>query len=114
MPSIFTKIINREISSEIVFENERIIVIKDINPQAPVHVLIIPKEELVNLNNFNEEQQSLLGELLLTAPLVAEKLGVKETGYRVVINNGDQGGQDVPHLHLHLLGGQQLGGILKN
>ena len=108
MSSIFTKIINREIPSDIVYENERIIVIKDIAPKAPVHVLMIPKEEFVSLNSFEESHQLLLGELLLTAPVVAEKMGVKETGYRIIINNGDEGGQDVPHLHLHLLGGKKL------
>ncbi len=108
MNSLFEKIINREIPATIVFENERVIAIKDINPQAPIHLLIIPKILIVNLLQAQEGQQALLGELLLVSKELALQLGIKENGYRIVINNGVDAGQEVPHLHLHLLAGRKL------
>lgn len=108
MASIFTKIINREIPAEIVFENERVIVIKDIKPQAPVHLLVIPKNEINGISTAENEDKEVLGELLLAAKEVAAKSGVAESGYRLVINDGSDGGQEVPHLHIHVLGGKKL------
>ena len=107
--NIFKKIIDREIPADIVYEDERCMVFKDINPVAPVHVLIIPKKEIPSLNDLSAEDQELVGYLFLIAKKVAHQLGIGESGYRTVINCGRDGGQEVPHLHIHLLGGQRLG-----
>ena len=106
--TIFGKIIRREIPAKIVFENERVLAFHDITPQAPVHVLIIPKKPLLNVAAAGAEDIALLGELFLVAAQVARDLGVSESGYRVVTNVGELGGQTVQHLHLHLLGGRAL------
>lgn len=105
---IFCKIIYREIPSDIVFENERIIVFKDIRPAAPIHLLIVPKKHLVSVNNIEVEDKDLVGELFLIAKEVADKQGILNQGYRLVINVGKNAGQVVDHLHLHLLGGEKL------
>ncbi len=105
--TIFTKIINREIPANIVYEDDLSLAFTDINPQAPVHILVIPKKPIVNLDEGTEEDQALLGHLLLTVKKVAKQVGL-DNGYRVVINNGDDGGQTVYHLHLHILGGRQM------
>jgi len=101
--SIFTKIINREIPSEILYEDDLCLVIKDIQPKAPVHVLLIPKEEIPRLVDANEQHQSLLGHLMVTAGKVANDLGVGDA-FRLIINNGEGAGQTVFHLHMHILG----------
>ena len=106
MKNIFQKIIDREIPAKIVYENDQLIVINDISPQAPVHLLIIPKVFLANLLSAESEHQDVLGQLLIASRKVAEQLGLES--YRIVINNGDQAGQTVPHLHLHLLAGRDL------
>lgn len=106
--TIFGKIIRREIPAEIVYEDDLCLAFKDVNPQAPVHVLIIPKQPLPQLAAATSEDQMLLGHLLLTAKDLAVTLGL-EKGYRLVINNGENGGQTVYHLHLHLLGDRALG-----
>lgn len=103
--TIFQKIINREIPADIVHEDELCLAFKDINPQAPVHVLLIPKKPLAMLSKSTTEDKDLLGHLMLTASVVAEKLGVKDR-YRLVINNGAEAGQEVFHLHLHILAGR--------
>lgn len=105
--TIFSKIIRREIPANIVYEDDLALAFTDINPQAPVHILVIPKQPIVNIANAEPEDQTLLGHLLLTARKVAEQAGI-ESGYRIVINNGDDGGQTVYHLHLHILGGRSL------
>ncbi len=105
--SLFEKIIDREIPAEIVMENDEMIVIHDINPQAPVHVLLIPKLCIPQLNQVREEHQALLGALMRKVPEVAEHLGIKDD-FRVVINNGAQAGQTVFHLHVHILGGRSM------
>jgi histidine triad (HIT) family protein len=92
------------IKPDIVFENETFLAFKDINPQAPVHVLIIPKQHIRNLNELHDAQ--LGGELLITVATIAKQLGIADTGYRTVINCNDHGGQTVHHLHIHLLGGR--------
>ncbi|MBI2498025.1 MAG: histidine triad nucleotide-binding protein [Opitutae bacterium] len=107
--TIFQKIIDREIPSKFAHEDELCVAIHDVNPQAPVHVLIIPKKPVPRLAAATAAEQALLGHLLLTAATVARKLGVDESGYRIVINNGRDGGETVTHLHLHLLGRRQLG-----
>jgi histidine triad (HIT) family protein len=105
--TLFGKIIRREIPADIIYEDEQCLVFRDINPQAPVHVLIIPKKPIPQLGAAAEEDQSLLGHLLLVAKRVAEQLGLTQ-GYRLVINTGAHGGQTVFHLHIHLLGDRPL------
>jgi len=105
--SIFGKIIRREIPAEIVYEDDLCLAFKDINAQAPVHLLVIPKQPIAKLADTESKDHALLGHLLLTVKRVAEKAGL-ENGYRVVINNGEDGGQTVYHLHLHILGGRQM------
>lgn len=106
--TIFQKIIDREIPAKLAHEDEHCIAIHDVNPQAPVHVLIIPKKHLARVGEATPADQALLGHLLLTAAGVAKKLGLAESGYRLVINNGRDGGESVPHLHVHLLGQRPL------
>jgi histidine triad (HIT) family protein len=108
MKTLFQKIIDREIPAKLAHEDELCIAIHDINPQAPVHVLVIPKKHLARLGEATVADQALLGHLLLTAAALAKKLGVAESGYRLVINNGRDGGESVPHLHVHLLGQRPL------
>ncbi|ACK68857.1 histidine triad (HIT) protein [Gloeothece citriformis PCC 7424] len=105
--TIFGKIIRREIPATIVYEDDLVLAFKDINPQAPTHILLIPKKPLPQLDAATEEDQDLLGYLLLSAKTIAAQVGLKN-GYRVVINNGDDGGQTVYHLHLHILGDRPL------
>lgn len=105
--TLFEKIIAREIPAKVVHEDEHCIAIHDIDPQAPVHVLVIPKKPLPRVGEAGFEDQSLLGHLLLTAAQVARQLDLGE-GFRLVINNGKNGGEAVPHLHVHLLGGRQM------
>ena len=109
MSTIFSKIINKEIPAEIVFESENILAFKDINPQAPVHILIIPKTEIPKVTDLNgKDHASLLGEMIDAANKLAKENGIDESGFRLVLNCGDNGGQEVYHLHLHLLGGRQM------
>jgi len=105
--TIFSKIIRKEIPVDIVYEDDLVLAFRDINPQAPVHILLIPKKPIVNIATATDEDQSLLGHLLLTAKQVAQLAGLTN-GYRIVINTGDEGGQTVYHLHLHILGGRHL------
>ncbi len=105
--TIFGKIIRREIPASIVYEDDLALAFKDVNPQAPTHVLVIPKKPLTQLDEATEDDQMLLGHLLLTVKKIAAQLGL-EKGYRVVINNGTDGGQTVYHLHIHLLGDRPL------
>ena len=106
--TLFEKIIAREIPAKIVFEDEDAIAFQDVNPQAPVHVLIVPQRVISRLAEANESDQVLLGKLILTATKVAGDLGVSESGYRVVINSGPDAGESVPHLHVHMLGKRAL------
>ncbi|MGH8093904.1 MAG: histidine triad nucleotide-binding protein [Chthoniobacterales bacterium] len=106
--TIFEKIATREIAAQIVFEDDEVLAFRDVNPQAPVHVLIVPKRVIPRLAGTNESDQALLGKLVLTAAKVARDLGVSESGYRLVINSGPDAGESVPHLHLHLLGKRAL------
>ncbi|HRG54805.1 MAG TPA: histidine triad nucleotide-binding protein [Lacunisphaera sp.] len=105
--TIFQKIIDREIPAKLAHEDEHCIAIHDINPQAPVHVLVIPKKLIPRVGEATAADQPILGHLLLTAAALAQKLGL-ENGYRIVINNGRDGGETVPHLHVHLLGKRPL------
>ena len=109
MSTIFSKIINKEIPANIVFENENVLAFKDINPQAPVHILIIPKIEIPKVTDLKgSEHSNLLGEMIDAANKIAKDLGITEDGFRLVFNCGDNGGQEVYHLHLHLLGGRKM------
>ena len=107
--TIFKKIIDKEISADIVFEDDLCLAFRDANPQAPTHVLLIPKKEISSLMAADPSDHALLGHLLIKAAKVAQNEGLEENGYRVVINTGDDGGQSVDHLHLHILGGRHLG-----
>jgi histidine triad (HIT) family protein len=106
--TLFEKIIAREIPSDIVYEDDLVLAFRDIKPQAPIHVLIIPKKPLPRVAEATPEDQGLLGHLLLKAAEVAAQLDLKQSGYRLVINNGPDGGESVPHLHCHLLGGRHM------
>ncbi len=106
--TIFQKIIDREIPAKLAHEDDLCIAIHDISPQAPVHVLVIPKQLIPRVGEATVNEQAVLGHLLLTAASLAKKLGIAESGFRVVINNGRDGGESVPHLHVHLLGGRPL------
>lgn len=108
MASLFTKIINGEIPAKFVHQDEICAAIHDIQPQAPTHILIFPKKEIINVGHATKQDQSILGHLLLTAAEIARTLGLASDGYRIVINNGKNGGQSVDHLHVHLLAGRQL------
>lgn len=105
MSTIFDKIIQREIPADIVYEDEQVLAFKDINPQAPVHILVIPKKPVPRVSDAEPDDQALLGHLLMTVKQVAAEAGLSD-GYRIVINNGKDGGQTVDHLHLHILGGR--------
>lgn len=106
--TIFSKIIRKEIPADIVYESETVLAFRDISPQAPVHILVIPKKPLVNLMDVSEADRTILGDLLLAASEVAQKQGLAKDGYRVVINNGEKASQSVFHLHLHVLGGRSF------
>jgi len=109
MSTIFSKIINKEIPADIVFESDSVLAFKDINPQAPVHILIIPKIEIPKVTDINgKEHAALLGEMIDAANKIAKDLNIAEDGFRLVFNCGDNGGQDVYHLHMHLLGGRKM------
>lgn len=110
MTTIFGKIINGEIPSEKVFENDRILAIKDISPHAPIHILIMPKKEISDIQSITEADLPLLGEIVVIAQQLAEKYGITE-GYRLLTNNGPLAGQTIFHLHFHLIGGRRLGAL---
>jgi histidine triad (HIT) family protein len=107
--TIFERIIEREIPASIVYEDDLVLAFRDINPQAPTHVVLIPKKPIARIAEAQPGDQALLGHLMLKAAAVAEAVGLTESGYRLVINNGPDGGETVPHLHVHILGGRQLG-----
>ena len=105
--TIFSRIIDKEIPADILYEDELVLAFKDIAPQAPVHILVIPKKPILNLYHTTDEDQSLLGHLLLTVQKIVVQQGISN-GYRVVINNGQDAGQTVDHLHLHILAGRPM------
>jgi histidine triad (HIT) family protein len=106
--TLFEKIAAREIPADIVFEADDFLAIRDVRPQAPVHVLIVPKRCIPRLSEATASDAALLGKMLAAAPAIAQLCGVGESGYRIVINNGRDAGESVPHLHIHLLGGRAL------
>ncbi|MBF7071930.1 histidine triad nucleotide-binding protein [Glaciecola sp. MH2013] len=107
--TIFTKIINKEIPADILFEDERVLAFKDISPQAPVHFLVIPKKAIATTNDIAEEDEATVGYMHRVAAKVANDLGVAQSGYRTVMNCNEHGGQTVYHIHLHVLAGKALG-----
>ncbi len=109
---LFEKIIAKEIPSDMLYQDEYVTAFRDINPQAPVHVLIIPNKNIPTVNAAEAEDEQLLGKLFLVAKKLAKELGVAEQGYRLIVNCNEDGGQDVFHLHMHLLGGRKLGRML--
>jgi histidine triad (HIT) family protein len=106
--TIFGKIIRREIPARIVHDDEHCLAFHDVSPQAPVHVLLIPKKPIPTLNDLTPEDSALLGHLWATVPKLAQQLGIAEGGYRVAVNCGEHGGQSVYHIHFHILGGRKL------
>ena len=106
--TIFTKIIKKEIPADIVYEDDRVLAFRDINPVAPVHILVITKEHIVNVASAESSHREVLGELLLATATIARQEGLEESGYRIVTNNGLNAGQTVFHLHLHLIGGRPM------
>ncbi|MAX09433.1 MAG: histidine triad nucleotide-binding protein [Candidatus Marinimicrobia bacterium] len=108
MSAIFTKIINREIPADIIYEDDEILAFNDINPQAPIHILIIPKKEIKTINDIHFEDTAIIGKLFLIAKKIAKQVDISEDGYRLVMNCNEYGGQSVYHIHLHLIGGRKL------
>lgn len=106
--TLFTRIIKREIPATIIYEDDRAIAIRDINPKAPKHVLIIPKKLISRVAAAKAEDEAILGHLLTVAAEIARKEGIESSGYRLVINSGPDAGESVPHLHVHLLGGRPM------
>lgn len=105
---IFCKIIKKQIPCKMLYEDEKVIGFKDISPQAPVHVVIVPKKHISDLNCLNKDESEIIGHIFIVAKEIAKTLGIAESGYRVVSNCGEQGGQTVQHIHFHLLGGRML------
>jgi len=109
MATIFTKIINKEIPADIVYETDNVLAFKDIKPQAPIHILIIPKIEIPKVTDIQgKEHAALIGEMFDTANKLAKDMGISERGFRLVFNCGNDGGQEVYHIHMHLLGGRHM------
>ena len=106
--TLFEKIISRQIPAEIVFEDDLILALRDINPVAPTHILVIPKKPIPRIAEATPDDHKVLGHMLLKAAEIAANAGLKEKGYRLVINNGPDAGESVPHLHLHILGGRAM------
>ena len=105
MDCIFCKIINGENPAKIIYKDEDFVAFEDIKPKAPIHILIVPKKHIISINHLNREDKDLMGRLFLLVKDVAEKVGIKEKGYKLVFNVGRGGGQVIDHLHLHILGG---------
>ena len=106
---IFCKIINKEIPSTVVYEDEEILAFKDINPAAPVHILVIPKKHVKSVIELKESDEALIGKIFTVINKIAKEQGVDKSGFRVVTNCGEDAGQEVGHLHLHILGGKKMG-----
>jgi len=112
MDCIFCQIIAGKVPSEIIYQDGEVVAFRDINPQAPIHLLIIPKRHIPSLAHLSEAESPLIGRMVNAANQLAKREGIAEGGYRLVVNCGEQGGQLVPHLHLHLLGGRRLSDTL--
>ena len=112
MDCIFCKIINKEIPATIVYEDDEILAFKDINPQTPVHIVVIPKKHIAKITEIEKQDEAIIGKIYSVINQIAEKQGIAEEGFRVIINCGENGGQEVKHIHFHLLGGAKLGAIV--
>ena len=112
MASVFTRIINGELPARIVFQDDRVIAFHDIHPLAPVHILIVPVKEIPTADDVTPENEAVLGHMFVVARQVAREAGIGESGYRLIVNCRHDGGQEVYHLHMHLLGGKRLGPML--
>ncbi|MDE2819370.1 MAG: histidine triad nucleotide-binding protein [Chloroflexota bacterium] len=112
MSTIFSKIIAREIPADIVYEDDLVLAFRDIAPQAPVHILIIPKQEIATVNDVSSGDEAAMGRLFTVAARIASAEGIAESGYRLIVNCNEDGGQEVFHLHMHILGGRRLGPML--
>lgn len=112
MTTIFSKIIDGEIPADIVYQDDQVTAFRDINPQAPVHVLIVPNKEIPTVNDVDQEDEPLIGHMFFAARKIAEQEGVAESGYRLLVNCNRDAGQEVFHLHMHLFGGRRLGPML--
>lgn len=110
--TLFSKIVNREIPADIVFQDDRVTAFRDINPQAPIHILIVPNKVIPTVNDVTAEDEGTLGHLFVVARQLAMEEGIADDGYRLLINCGKHGNQEVFHLHMHLVGGRPLGGML--
>ncbi len=112
MPTIFSRIIAKEIPASIVYQDEQVTAFKDINPQAPVHILVVPNKEIPTVDDVTPEDEAVLGHMFVVARQIAREQGIAENGYRLIVNCREDGGQEVYHLHMHLLGGRRLGPML--
>lgn len=112
MTTIFSKIIAREIPAEIVYQDDQVTAFKDIHPIAPAHILIVPNREIATVNDVTPEDEQMLGHMFTVAKEIAQQMGITESGYRLLINCNQDAGQEVFHLHMHLLGGRKLGPML--
>lgn len=110
MDCIFCKIINKEIPSKIVYEDDEVLAFEDIAPQAPVHIVIIPKKHIAKITEIEKEEEALIGKIYSVINKIAREKQIAEEGFRVIINCGENGGQEVKHIHFHLLGGKKLSG----
>ncbi len=110
---LFCKIVNKESSADIVYKNDKFLVFKDIQPKAPIHLLIVPKKHIPSINHLNLQDKELIGEMFLVAQTIAKNQGLNKKGYRLIINVGKEAGQIIDHLHLHLLGGWERSEKLK-
>ena len=109
MSTLFTKIINGELPSDKVYEDNQVCAFRDINPAAPTHILIVPRKEVATVDDLADDDGALVGKMILVARDLARSEGIADSGYRLIINCKDEGGQEVPHLHLHLMGGRPMG-----
>lgn len=107
--TIFERVIAGEFGTELLYEDERVVAFRDLHPQAPTHILVVPRRPLPGISHATAEDEALLGHVMFVAAEVARRVGIAASGYRLVINDGANGGQTVPHLHVHLLGGRALG-----
>lgn len=112
MPTIFSKIVAGEMDADIVYQDELVTAFRDIHPAAPIHILVVPNREIATVADLTEEDERLAGHMIVVANKIAEQEGIAESGYRIIINCREHGGQDVYHLHLHLVGGRPLGPML--
>jgi histidine triad (HIT) family protein len=112
MTTIFAKIIAGEIPADIVYQDDRVTAFKDINPRAPTHILIVPNKEIASVNEVSAQDEAVLGHMFVVARQIAQQQGIADDGYRLIVNCGDHGNQEIYHLHMHLLGGRNLGPML--